>query len=285
MTAQRIRNACLSALVFITIGFHSDSHGLFAQNGAFSTPKTLQLAPVRESLGDLVRQTQFVRESPSLARVSLQSDSSETRDRLLDDVEVEDTGRDISELEEDEPTESLSDSEETEDSEDQDDEAEEDVLSSRAKATAKHLSRLRKPICEIEISSNKTAARPENKASQSMQSPPLVQIVAVGSSAPRPNRYTVGFRHRPLYFEQPNLERCGNAHGIFQNALSGAHFIASTIALPYHMGQKSPQCTVPTKGDCYTCQSFEMDLNPIPINRRGALAESAAIAGFYFLLL
>ena len=302
MNIRRFHKASLLALVLVAIGFNSDSNRLLAENGIFSTPKALQVTPAGETLANLIRQVQHVSESPSVTRkfqrsgFGSEANSDVTTDRPSSGIE--DIGRDRSELTETEPTDllfrlnKLSDEKHQRNHKPQDknnkaenEQTEANALFSRAKATAGHLNRLRKPISEIEISNNTGAARPQNKAPQSLQSQNLVQIVAIGSSAPRPNRYKVGFRHQPLYFEQPNLERCGKAHGIFQNALSGVHFIANTIALPYHMGQKKPKCIVPTKGDCYTCQSFDLNLNPIPISRRGALAESAAIAGFYFLLL
>lgn len=48
--------------------------------------------------------------------------------------------------------------------------------------------------------------------------------------------------HRPLLFEQPNLERYGHYHGVCEgdnvtpSLLSGAHFFGATPALPYWMG-------------------------------------------------
>ncbi len=42
------------------------------------------------------------------------------------------------------------------------------------------------------------------------------------------------FAHNPLYFEQPNLERYGQCrHGIWQPAISTAHFFGSILLVPY----------------------------------------------------
>lgn len=46
--------------------------------------------------------------------------------------------------------------------------------------------------------------------------------------------------HRPLYFEDVNLERFGARHPFLQPALSGLHFFGSTIRLPYQMAQTAP---------------------------------------------
>jgi hypothetical protein len=51
-----------------------------------------------------------------------------------------------------------------------------------------------------------------------------------------------GFYHRPLYFEQINVERyghhvcCGPCSDCAQSAVSAAHFFASVPLLPYKMG-------------------------------------------------
>lgn len=47
---------------------------------------------------------------------------------------------------------------------------------------------------------------------------------------------------RPLYFEQPNLERYGHhvADHLTQSALSAAHFFATVPVLPYKMGATHP---------------------------------------------
>lgn len=57
------------------------------------------------------------------------------------------------------------------------------------------------------------------------------------------------FAHRPLYFEQVNLERFGYGPRylrVVQPALSGAHFFATIPALPYLMTVQPPcQCVFP----------------------------------------
>jgi hypothetical protein len=215
---------------------------------------------------------------------------------------------DAEELSEDEPTEDLKNSQsnqesgstrpegrsKSDDSEpdaDADDETDGKADDVRKDSTLGHLSQLRKPVREITLSSTglKTdqanSPTPEDRADQLAQEKPVVMIAGLGLSPQLPQRYTIGFCHRPLYFEQPNLERCGKSCGYFQNAVSGVQFLANTIALPYHMGQQRPDCPIPSRGDCETCQSIPCDWDPLPINKCGALAEAAAIAGFTFLLL
>jgi hypothetical protein len=193
------------------------------------------------------------------------------------------------ELDEDEPTESLGgESEEEsgmdEDAADEDDE--QDQQYSRDRSTAAHLLRLRKPMSEIRIGETESGERvPENRAAAYSQQKPLIMIAALGAEPFPPNRYTICFMHRPLYYEQPNLERCGSGYGYFQNTISGIQFLANTMKLPYHLGAERADCPVPTRGDCMTCQSLPVELNPFPLDWHGLLTESAATAGFTFLLL
>ncbi len=56
-----------------------------------------------------------------------------------------------------------------------------------------------------------------------------------------------GVCHKPLYFEEPQLERYGHTTGHFvQPLLSGAHFFLNLVALPYHAGINPPwECQYP----------------------------------------
>jgi hypothetical protein len=50
-----------------------------------------------------------------------------------------------------------------------------------------------------------------------------------------------GLCHRPLYFEEPNLERYGHSAGhVVQPLVSAAHFAAAVPALPVNMALRRP---------------------------------------------
>lgn len=124
---------------------------------------------------------------------------------------------------------------------------------SRGASTADFLSRLQKPIREIQVTSFTAGARvPNDRAAailfDSDESP--IYVGAAEVTIPRPTRYTVGSWHRPLYYEQSSLERCGNGIGCLQNALSGTQFLANTFTLPYRIAQQRPDCPVSTGVDC-----------------------------------
>jgi hypothetical protein len=70
---------------------------------------------------------------------------------------------------------------------------------------------------------------------------------------PRPWEGTVyywdapDYCHRPLYYEEVNLERYGYSHcPLLQPAISGAHFFCATLALPYNSTVHPPhECIYP----------------------------------------
>lgn len=91
--------------------------------------------------------------------------------------------------------------------------------------------------------------------------------------------------HKPLYFEDINLERYGHSAGpLVQPVLSGAHFFMNVVALPYHMGINPPtECRYPLgyyrPGDCAPWL-----VRPIPLSIRGGLTAAATYVGGAVLL-
>jgi hypothetical protein len=89
-----------------------------------------------------------------------------------------------------------------------------------------------------------------------------------------------GVCHKPLYFEEPQLERYGHTTGhIKQPLLSGAHFFLNLVALPYNAGINPPwECQYPLgyyrPGSCAPWL-----VPPVPLSVRGALWEAGAIVG------
>ena len=93
-----------------------------------------------------------------------------------------------------------------------------------------------------------------------------------------------GYCHKPLYFEDWNLERYGHSHGWADPIVSGAHFFATLPVLPYKMGVELPwECVYPLgyyrPGNCapWTCPA-------VPISKRGLMLEAATVTGLVFLL-
>jgi hypothetical protein len=93
-----------------------------------------------------------------------------------------------------------------------------------------------------------------------------------------------GLCHKPLYFEDVQLERYGHMAGPWvQPFASGAHFFATIPILPYKMGLEPPfECMYSLgyyrPGDC---APYLFD--PIPLSVRGALYEAGGWVGGCFL--
>ena len=86
--------------------------------------------------------------------------------------------------------------------------------------------------------------------------------------------------HKPLYFEQPQLERYGHSWGPYtQPLISGAHFFTRIPAIPYCMGIEPPtECIYPLghyrPGNCAPYM-----IPAVPFTWRAALFEAGAVTG------
>ena len=160
-----------------------------------------------------------------------------------------------------------------------------DAETARDRFNADSIRNLRKPMRDIRIVAEDDAEAPTNLAARFMVKEPVLKIVAAGISSPRPDRYPIVFKHRPLYYEQPHLERCGRGCGLAQNAISAGQFCMNTFFLPYHICKTSPGCPVNSGGDCLSCEPYSLNCNVLPLSYKGMATEAAAFAGFTFLLL
>jgi hypothetical protein len=91
--------------------------------------------------------------------------------------------------------------------------------------------------------------------------------------------------HKPLYFEDWQLERYGHSHGPLADPFfSAAHFFVTLPVLPYKMGVELPwECVYPLgyyrPGDCAPWM-----VPAVPISLRGFAVEAATITGIVFLV-
>lgn len=94
-----------------------------------------------------------------------------------------------------------------------------------------------------------------------------------------------GVCHKPLYFEQVQLERYGHEIGpVLQPLVSAAHFFGSIPLLPYKMGIHPPnECQYALGyyrvGDCAPYM-----IQPIPWSLRGAAVEAGVVGGAVALI-
>ena len=91
--------------------------------------------------------------------------------------------------------------------------------------------------------------------------------------------------HKPLYFEDKNLERYGHSHGPFiQPLMSAAHFVVNAALLPYNSGVHPPNDCIYALGD-YRVGSCAPWLVPaFPLSRDGAVRQTVAILGLWGFL-
>jgi len=94
-----------------------------------------------------------------------------------------------------------------------------------------------------------------------------------------------GYCHKPLYFEDWELERYGHSHGMLVDPfVSAAHFFVTLPVLPYKMGLELPwECVYPLgyyrPGSC-----APWTVPAVPISIRGFAVEAATITGIVFVL-
>jgi hypothetical protein len=90
--------------------------------------------------------------------------------------------------------------------------------------------------------------------------------------------------HKPLYFEDVQLERYGHMVGPWlQPVVSGARFFLTFPILPYEMGLEQPNECMYTLGYYRPGSCAPWLLDPIPLSVRGAAYEAGAWTGACYL--
>lgn len=94
-----------------------------------------------------------------------------------------------------------------------------------------------------------------------------------------------GTCHKPLYFEQVQVERYGHSWGpLLQPIISGAHFFITVPILPYAMGVEPP-CECMYSLGYYrpgSCAPYMLD--PLPISVRGGLMQAGTVVGAAYII-
>ena len=90
-----------------------------------------------------------------------------------------------------------------------------------------------------------------------------------------------GLCHKPLYFEDVQLERYGHMAGPWlQPFASGAHFFLTIPMLPYKMGLEPPNECIYALGYYRPGDCAPYMIDPLPLSVRAALFEAAGwVAG------
>lgn len=156
-----------------------------------------------------------------------------------------------------------------------------------------------KPIGEIQVKgvssappqpsrnakvSSLTLVRPPNEACSYLQLDIPMHYLTSGYGVRRAPRNTYRFCNNPLYFEDPNLERCGQSRGCLTTACSMVHFTAMTSLLPYLTTADPPRSCVAALPDCRTCHSFGSDAYFPEWSWKAATVQAAAVTGLVFVI-
>lgn len=150
-----------------------------------------------------------------------------------------------------------------------------------------------KPIGNIQLSSISTidagnSTFPENRARE-ITAAGGTRFAEMGfySGLSRPSRNNYRICHNPLYFEDPNLERCGHGNGCLTDAVSAIHFAGRIPATPYMMAVRPPSLRLQAKPDCPTGHTFGLDAyipSPTEIDLGGISVQGAVAVGLIFLI-
>ncbi len=100
----------------------------------------------------------------------------------------------------------------------------------------------------------------------------------------RLSRNTFPFQHNPLYFEDPNLERCGQSNGCLTTLGSAAHFYATIAVTPYLTTVDHPRDCVRALPDCPTCHEFASDAYLPEWSWKAAAVQAGAVTGLFYII-
>lgn len=144
--------------------------------------------------------------------------------------------------------------------------------------------RLADSIVQLDESGQPLAKPEDSNPKQATSVPVEHHYVPAPWHRSHANRNTYPIRYQPLYFEDPNMERCGETGGCLTEVKSIAHFAGRIPLLPYMMASDSPHKCVRALPDCPTCQQFGPDAYlPKPTVKAIAVQAAATVGAIYVI--
>ncbi len=128
---------------------------------------------------------------------------------------------------------------------------------------------------------------PVNRAAEYFENEPEVYVGTGTSRGTFEYSYdwaASGFCHRPLYFEEINLERHGYTRGILQPVISGAHFFGSIPLMPYKVVAHPPRECTYTLGHYRPGTPAPRRWHRGPFRIDAGIFEAAVVTGLVFLI-
>jgi hypothetical protein len=145
-----------------------------------------------------------------------------------------------------------------------------------------------KPIGSVSVNIQPDAGdMPRNYAAERRaQVEPIMQSSPAVSASPRITYswQASAFCHRPLYFEEINLERHGYNWGILQPAASAFNFGINLGLLPYKMVVYPPRECIYTLGHYRPGSYAPFQRQRLPVRLDAAAVEAGIIAGLILLI-
>ena len=155
------------------------------------------------------------------------------------------------------------------------------VVSARRPLTA---IRLADSIVQFDDSGQPLAKPEDSNPEQLTATPAEHHYVPAPWHRSHASRNTYPIRYQPLYFEDPNMERCGETGGCLTEFKSIAHFAGRIPLLPYMMASNSPHKCVRALPDCPTCQQFGPNAYlPKPTVKAIAVQAAATVGAIYLI--
>ena len=126
--------------------------------------------------------------------------------------------------------------------------------------------------------------QPHDQANAFLSQRPAVNFSTAYWAPWQADRDSYPFCHYPLYFEDPNLERCGRGWSCFTTFVSLGRFYANVPFLPYRVTAEPHLCRVRTLPDCPECHKFGYDVYLPPWSWKAAAVQAAAYAGAIYIV-
>lgn len=137
------------------------------------------------------------------------------------------------------------------------------------------------PLAEMD---NPQLREPADQAGAMLRKRPPFKFWPVYRDPWVASRDSFAFHHNPLWFEDPNLERCGRGKGHFTSVSSFLQFNTNIAFLPYRMTAEPWHACVRTLPDCTVCQKFGCDAYLPPWSWRAAAVQAGCIVGFIYAI-
>ncbi len=131
---------------------------------------------------------------------------------------------------------------------------------------------------------NKNIREPNDVAFAIMNHRKPFNVFGIARDPWQANRDSYPFCHKPLWFEDPNLERCGRGCGPFTSTVSMIRASANIPILPYRFTAEKPWSCVRTLPDCTTCEKFGVRAYLPPWSLSAAAVQAAATVGIVYII-